>query len=100
MLADPKTLTARQEVAAECCQKLKFDFPAVADTMGDRVAIEWSGWPERLFVVSREGRIVYTGDMGPFGFNPTIAYPGYNGRKSPCISLERFLDTYLALRDL
>ncbi len=92
---DPKTLVARQQVAAQCCEQLEFDFPAVADTMDDRVAIEWSGWPERLFVVSKQGRIVYTGDMGPFGFNPSIAYAGFNGRKSECVSLERFLDMYL-----
>ena len=54
------------------------------------------GWPERLFVVSKQGRIVYAGDMGPFGFNPSIAYPGFSGRSSPCVSLERFLDAYLA----
>ena len=95
VLADPKTFDARRDVAAQCCEDLKFDFPAVADTMDDRTAIEWSGWPERLFVISKEGRIVYTGDMGPFGFNPSIAYTGYNNRKSGCVSLERFLSAYL-----
>ncbi len=96
VLEDPTTLAGRHDVAAESCNKLKFDFPVLVDTMNDRLAIQWSGWPERLFVVSKQGRIVYTGDMGPFGFNPSRAYKGYNGRKSLCPSLERFLDSYLS----
>jgi hypothetical protein len=63
--------------------------------MDDRTAIEWSGWPERLFVVSKSGRVVYTGDMGPYGFNPSIAF-GSGRQKPACVSLERFLDAYLA----
>ncbi len=94
VLTDPSSLEARSEVAAHCCSKLGFDFPVVVDSMDDAVSVRWSGWPERLFVVSREGRIAFTGEMGPFGFNPSVAYPGFNGRKAgPC--LETFLEAYL-----
>ena len=95
VLEDAKTLRKRSESATQCCTQLKFDFPAVVDEMDDRTAVEWSGWPERLFVVSRSGRIVYTGDMGPFGFNPSREYAGFEERKPGVASMERFLDKYL-----
>lgn len=94
VLEDPTDLAARTAVAAHCCKELKFDSPIVVDTMDDDTAVRWSGWPERLFVVSSEGKIAYTGDMGPFGFNPSVAYPGFNGNKAG-LCLESFLDAYL-----
>ena len=99
VVEDSTSLLGRQEVAAQCCSQLDFEFPTVVDTMDDRTAIEWSGWPERLFVVSKSGRVVYTGDMGPYGFNPSIAYGGFSNREPGCASLEQFLDAYLAAAD-
>jgi len=94
-LEDPKSLESRTEVARMCCEKLAFDFPMVVDTMDDRTAVRWSGWPERLFVISKEGRVVYAGDQGPFGFDPSIAYAGYGRGPKSGISLEAFLDAWL-----
>jgi hypothetical protein len=28
------------------------------------------GWPDRLYVIARDGRIAYKSDPGPFGFKP------------------------------
>ena len=62
--------------------------------MDDAVAFRWSGWPERLFVISKEGKVVYSGDQGPYGFNPGPGYKGYK-KKRPGVSLNDFLDDYL-----
>jgi len=35
------------------------------DNVADRV---FQGWPERLYVLSTEGRVVYQGGKGPYGF--------------------------------
>ena len=94
VLTDPTDIAGRIGVAAHCSKELKFDFPIVVDTMDDDTAVRWSGWPERLFVLSKEGKVAYTGDMGPFGFHPSVAYAGFNGRKAG-LCMEEFLDAYL-----
>ncbi len=98
VLADPASHAERMNVAAHGCKELKFDFPVVVDTMDDATAVRWCGWPERLFLITMQGRIAYTGEMGPFGFNPSIAYPGYDGEKAG-ICLEEFLDAYIGKPD-
>jgi type I thyroxine 5'-deiodinase len=92
---DPDTHEQRMLVAVRCQQELQFDFTTVVDSLDDRTAQRWSAWPERLFVVSRVGRVVYTGDQGPFGFNPAADFPGYRGARKLGIDLETFLDAYL-----
>ncbi len=94
-LNDPADAAGRGENAGVCRARLKFEFPVVMDRMTDEVAVRWSGWPERLFVVSKEGRVVYTGDQGPFGFNPGGGYAGFRSRATG-VSLEEFLQAYLA----
>ena len=95
---DPREFMGRKQTAGLCRSNLKFDFPAVVDTMDDATAIRWSGWPERLFVVSKTGRIVYAGEQGPWGFNPGVGYGRMKKRKFGA-SLEAFLEAYLEPRE-
>jgi hypothetical protein len=72
----------------------------VVDEMDDRVAAAYAAWPERLYVVDKQGRIAYAGGQGPFEFWPTDAtrpqFKGYDAPKSqPDQSLEAFLTGYL-----
>ena len=67
------------------------------DKMNDENAYRWSGWPERLIVISKDGRVVYSGEQGPFGFNPGAGYRGFPDAKKT-ISLEKFLGAYLKPR--
>lgn len=30
-------------------------------------------WPERIDIIGTDGRILYKGDVGPFGFHPEEA---------------------------
>ncbi len=89
---DPKTLAERQKVGARCKSELKFKFPALADHMDDRVAVRWAAWPERLFVVSKAGKVVYAGGQGPWGFIPVERTRGRKTRSGG--SLMSFLDGY------
>ena len=34
------------------------------------VASAYGGWPDRLYLIRRDGRIAYQGGEGPFGFKP------------------------------
>jgi hypothetical protein len=44
--------------------------PMVVDGIDNAVASAYGGWPDRLYLVGRDGTIVYLGGEGPFGFKP------------------------------
>lgn len=69
-VAQPKTNGERTSVAARCCQTLKMTVPLVVDGVDDRVGNLYSGMPDRLYLVNRDGRVIYKGGRGPFGFKP------------------------------
>lgn len=72
-LDDPLDLDARNEAAGACADALKLTMPAVVDDMDDTVNLLYSAWPERIVVIDTEGKIVYRGKLGPFGFKPKEA---------------------------
>uniref|UniRef100_A0A3Q3MRM9 Iodothyronine deiodinase n=1 Tax=Labrus bergylta TaxID=56723 RepID=A0A3Q3MRM9_9LABR len=44
--------------------------PVVVDEMDDTAAMKYGAMPERLYVL-QAGKVVYKGDVGPWGYNPT-----------------------------
>jgi Iodothyronine deiodinase len=66
----PKTFFERQEVAIQCSEALKITMPLLVDEIDDRVGHAYSGMPDRLYVIGREGKVLYKGGRGPFGFRP------------------------------
>ena len=47
------------------------DVDAVASRrIDDRVGHAYSGMPDRLYLIDREGKVAYKGGRGPFGFKP------------------------------
>lgn len=69
-VADPKSLKERMEVAGACVKDLGITMPALVDDMADTANLAYAGWPERLYVIGKDGKIAYAGGMGPFKFNP------------------------------
>lgn len=61
---------ARAENAKKCLATLKLSIPAVVDGDDNRVNREYAGWPDRMYVVGRDGKIAYRGEPGPWGFRP------------------------------
>ena len=53
-----------------CMTRLGIDLPAVVDDFDDSTDAAYSGWPERLYLIDREGRVAYKSKPGPFGFKP------------------------------
>lgn len=43
--------------------------PVVVDEMDNEAAIKYGALPERLFVL-QAGKIIYSGAVGPWGYNP------------------------------
>jgi hypothetical protein len=70
IIADPRDPGERHAAAGRACSLLRLPFATVVDSMDDAVAIRWSAWPERLFVVDSAGRVAYVGAQGPWGFWP------------------------------
>lgn len=53
--------------------RLHYRMPGALDTMDGRAEKAYAAWPERIYIVGRDGRILYKGDVGPFGFHPDEA---------------------------
>ena len=68
--ASPTSLEERADLAGICVTRLGIKLPAIVDDFDDAVEKAYSGWPDRLYVVDREGRIAYKSKPGPFGFKP------------------------------
>jgi hypothetical protein len=69
-VSDPTTLEQRREVASTCATGLRMQMPIVVDDVDNAVASAYGGWPDRLYLIRRDGRVAYRGGEGPFGFKP------------------------------
>ena len=67
---EPKTEEEREAVASTCAVNLRLRLPMVVDGVDNAVASAYGGWPDRLYLISRDGRIAFQGGEGPFGFKP------------------------------
>jgi hypothetical protein len=67
---DPKTIEERQTVAGRCEVALQYDIQTYVDDMADTVSQAYAAMPTRLYLVGKDGRVVYAGGLGPFGFKP------------------------------
>lgn len=69
-LTQPTNDQQRREVAESCRGHLQLDIPFLVDTVDDKVGSLYSGMPNRLYLIDREGRIAFKNGRGPFGFHP------------------------------
>jgi hypothetical protein len=69
-ILQPATKTERVAVAKKCCGTLEMTMPLLVDEMNDRVGHAYSGMPDRIYIIDPNGRVVYKGGRGPFGFKP------------------------------
>ena len=71
LVEEPRSLEERIDVARACVTDLgMLGMTAVVDAMDDGAARAYAGLPDRLYLVGADGRIVYAGGRGPFGFAP------------------------------
>lgn len=69
-LAQPKSAAERQRAAHLCESALSLSIPILIDDLDDRVGRAYSAFPDRLYLIDREGRVVHKSGRGPFGFRP------------------------------
>jgi hypothetical protein len=70
LLASAKSGEEKDGHATACVRKLNIEFPALVDGMDNAAELSYAAWPDRLYLVSRDGRIAYKSAPGPDGFRP------------------------------
>ena len=68
VFATPLSFEERTRVAGTCTKELKIELPVIVDHLDDRVERAYTAWPDRLYVIGRDGRVAYKSRPGPFGF--------------------------------
>ena len=69
-VVDPVSLDERAGAADACALRLATRIPILLDDVDDAVASAYGAWPDRLYLIGRDGTIAFQGDVGPFGFKP------------------------------
>lgn len=87
IFASPKDFAQRSAMGQICLVKLGIKFPAVVDKFDNTTERAYAAWPDRLYVVDRDGRIAYKSAPGPFGFHTerlaeTLAHLDFSGSPS------------------
>jgi hypothetical protein len=77
----PESLEERVEIAEEMCSTLDLKIPCLIDGIDNRVGTDYTGMPDRLYLVGLDGKVAFKGEKGPKGFKPEL--------------LREFLDLYL-----
>lgn len=66
----PESFEERSGIATACVRKLGLRIPALIDHLDDSTEEAYTGWPDRLYLIDRDGRVAYKSRPGPFGFKP------------------------------
>ena len=69
-IKDPTSKFERFQVANTCVNDLNISIPCLLDDMENSTAVAYKGYPDRLYVVGKDGRIAFHGGPGPMGFKP------------------------------
>ena len=75
VFASPKSYEERGEIAGACVRNLHLKIPALLDPFENPTERAYTGWPDRLYVIDRDGRVAYKSKPGPFGFHPAEMEP-------------------------
>lgn len=60
-------------MASLCVKNLKLSIPTAIDDMNNSVEKVYAGWPDRIYVIDKNGYVAYKGAPGPRGFIPKDA---------------------------
>ena len=69
-VTDPTTREERFQVAEACAVRLEIRMPVLIDQIDNETARQYGGWPDRLYLIGKDGRVAFQGDEGPSGFEP------------------------------
>lgn len=82
LIEDPIDDKERANVAGTCVKDLELPMPALVDHVDNKVQDAYGGWPDRLYLVGKDGKIAYAGARGPHGFDPEAWAAAIEAEKS------------------
>lgn len=71
LIEEPQTIEERTAVARTCSANLNLaPLKTLIDKMDNSTGEAYAGFPDRLFLVGKDGKLAFSGDRGPRGFIP------------------------------
>ncbi len=71
-IKEHKTLGERCSVAARLVKDKKLTIPCLIDGIDNKMAQAYKGWPDRVFLIRKNGRLGVASQRGPWGFEPGV----------------------------
>lgn len=71
-ISQHKTYGERCSVARKLLSDKNLHIPTLADDMEDSANNSYKGWPDRIFLVRKDGTLAVAAKRGPWGFKPGI----------------------------
>jgi len=69
VFSQPETEDERAEVAAACMLRYNFTFPMLLDGMDNDAEEKYISWPDRLYLIDRNGKVAFKSGLGPLYFD-------------------------------
>ena len=66
----PTSTEERRELARAFVDQMDVETETLLDDIDNTAMACYAAWPERLYIIGTDGRIIYKGGMGPFYFDP------------------------------
>src|SRR5262249_57943658 len=63
---DPTSASER----SACTVRMQIRMPVLIDALDNETARKYGGWPDRLYLIGRDGHVAFQGAEGPSGFRP------------------------------
>lgn len=71
-IKEHKTYEDRCMVANRLLTDKKLTIPCLIDSIDNRVEKIYKGWPDRVFLIRKDGRLGIAAGRGPWGFEPAV----------------------------
>ena len=69
LIQDAVSQDERNATAKVCMTKMALEpVPALVDDMDNTANDGYSAWPDRMYLIGKDGNVAYHGGPGPFGF--------------------------------
>lgn len=79
----PRTFETRLELARTFVDSMGVETETFVDDIRNTALACYAAWPERIYVIDTEGRILYKGGIGPFYFDPDDLRKFLSERNAP-----------------
>ncbi len=68
LIESAKSYEQKDGHATSCARNLGIAFPTLVDGMDNAVESAYTAWPDRYYLIGKDGRVVVKGAPGPGGF--------------------------------